>query len=317
MRTNNVVFLVLLLFSVGRVGSSVVLRRNGLSSLLGLSDDLPMLRDRGDRVDSTSYVGMSEDRHLNLETETRKSRGNRVDSTSYVGMSEDRHLNFETETRKSRQVFRRGDRVDVMNDATSYVDVFVGTMNQGHTFPGATAPFGMIQVSPINTVSSVSTTGYTNDGTRFFGFVHTCLSGTGIADGLDVLVLPSSNSLVDDTFTEGIQTLSQFISRLQYETIRRDAEPGRYSTTVENEKHMKIDMDVVALERHAVHRWRSRSSKELSIVVDLRNRFSWDNVLPGTKIVVHDSRTLSGKRCTSGWVRVLHLFFCFSLLKHI
>ena len=208
-----------------------------------------------------------------------------------------------------KHVFRKGDRVvetkndDVFKGNTeNEVNVFVGTSGEGHTFPGATLPFGMIQVSPINTVSRVSTSGYDDESNRFDGFVHTCLSGTGIADGMDILITPSIGTRRTNS------TLSKLISREELNTVRRDAKPGFYSTRIESNGHF-IDMNVVSAVRCAIHQWRVSETTNMSIVVDLRNRFSWDRVLPGTKVERKDSHTLIGKRCTSGWTEHTCVYF--------
>ena len=158
-----------------------------------------------------------------------------------------------------RHVFRKGERVvETKND----VDVFVGTSGEGHTFPGATLPFGMIQVSPINTVSRVSTSGYDDESNRFDGFVHTCLSGTGIADGMDILITPSIGTRRTNS------TLSKLISREELNTVRRDAKPGFYSTRIESNEHF-MDMNVVSGVRCAIHQWGVSETANMSITAKL------------------------------------------------
>ena len=72
-----------------------------------------------------------------------------------------------------------------------YVDPFIGTGDHGHTFPGATTPFGMVQLSPdTRTAGWDACGGYYNDDTEIWGFSHTRLSGTGIGDYGDVLLMP-------------------------------------------------------------------------------------------------------------------------------
>src|SRR3974377_1140412 len=76
---------------------------------------------------------------------------------------------------------------------TQFVDVFIGTGGHGHTYPGATVPFGMVQLSPDTFNGGWDhCSGYHHDDTSIMGFSHTHLSGTGAADLLDVLLMPGT-----------------------------------------------------------------------------------------------------------------------------
>src|SRR6516225_6826909 len=76
---------------------------------------------------------------------------------------------------------------------TQFVDVFIGTGGHGHTFPGATVPFGMVQLSPDTEVAGWDAcSGYHYSHSSILGFSHTHLSGTGVGDMLDVLVVPAT-----------------------------------------------------------------------------------------------------------------------------
>ncbi len=76
-------------------------------------------------------------------------------------------------------------------DILSYVDPFIGTGGHGHTFPGATTPFGMVQLSPdTKLLGWDSSAGYHDSDSTIYGFSHTHLSGTGIGDLGDILILP-------------------------------------------------------------------------------------------------------------------------------
>src|SRR5712691_10870227 len=86
--------------------------------------------------------------------------------------------------------------VSAQQNLCSYVDPFIGTGGHGHTFPGATVPFGMVQLSPDTAVAGWDAcSGYHHDHDSILGFSHTHLSGTGIIDLLDVLVVPASGSV--------------------------------------------------------------------------------------------------------------------------
>src|SRR5882724_2100167 len=76
-------------------------------------------------------------------------------------------------------------------DATPYVDPFIGTGGHGHTFPGATVPFGMVQLSPDTRLDGWDgCSGYHHDDEFIYGFSHTHLSGTGCSDYGDILLMP-------------------------------------------------------------------------------------------------------------------------------
>jgi putative alpha-1,2-mannosidase len=86
-----------------------------------------------------------------------------------------------------------------------YVDVFVGTGGHGHTFPGATVPWGTVQLSPdTNTHGWDACSGYHEGDGSIMGFSHTHLSGTGGADMLDVLVMPAQGQVLLDPGARGL-----------------------------------------------------------------------------------------------------------------
>src|SRR5215210_987937 len=80
-------------------------------------------------------------------------------------------------------------------DFTHWVNPFIGTGGHGHTFPGATLPFGMVQLSPdTRTDNWDGSSGYHYSDDTIYGFSHTHLSGTGIPDGCDILFMPTMDS---------------------------------------------------------------------------------------------------------------------------
>src|SRR6188768_3873339 len=81
---------------------------------------------------------------------------------------------------------------------TKYVDPFIGTGGHGHTYPGATVPFGMVQLSPDNGVNGWNwCSGYHYSSDSIAGFSHMHLSGTGIGDWCDIAVMPSTRPLTE------------------------------------------------------------------------------------------------------------------------
>src|SRR3569833_2053191 len=88
-------------------------------------------------------------------------------------------------------------------DYTRYVNVFVGTGGHGHCFPGAAVPFGAVQLSPDTGVRDWDwSSGYHHDDATLMGFSHTHLSGTGVGDMLDLLLVPRTGEVVLEPGTD-------------------------------------------------------------------------------------------------------------------
>src|ERR1700751_5504664 len=116
-------------------------------------------------------------------------------------------------------------------DLTRYVDPFIGTGGHGHTYPGATMPFGMVQLSPDTRLTGWDgCSGYHYSDSRLYGFSHTHLSGTGISDYGDILLLPT----LKRAFSAGFQHRNE------------TAAPGYYS--------VKLDEDNIFVELTATAR---------------------------------------------------------------
>jgi len=115
-------------------------------------------------------------------------------------------------------------------DLTQFVDPFIGTGGHGHTYPGAVAPFGMVQLSPDTRLEGWDgSSGYHYTDSVVYGFSHTHLSGTGIADYCDVLFMP----------TTGEPKLNNTDYRSAFTKKNEDASPGYYKTTLD-----KYNIDV-------------------------------------------------------------------------
>ena len=126
-------------------------------------------------------------------------------------------------------------------------DLFIGTGGHGHTFPGASLPFGMVQLSPDTDNSRWDAcSGYHRTDTSIMGFSHTHLSGTGIGDMLDVLVVPTRGPLeldpgkLDDPDKGYRQRFSE-----------EHAEPGYYRVKLES----GVLAELTATERTGLHRY--------------------------------------------------------------
>ena len=116
-----------------------------------------------------------------------------------------------------------------LQDYTRWVNPFIGTGGHGHTFPGATMPFGMVQLSPDTRIDNWDgSSGYHYSDDIIYGFSHTHLSGTGIPDGCDILFMPTIGSNVIESHSR--PGFNGYPSKFQHANER--AEPGDRKSVV-------------------------------------------------------------------------------------
>lgn len=142
------------------------------------------------------------------------------------------------------------ERSAVEEDLCQYVDPFIGTGGHGHTYPGATVPFGMVQVSPDTNVEGWDAcSGYHLGDGSILGFSHTHLSGTGVADMLDVLVVPAVGPV---RLSPGSLADPQTGYRSRFDHASERASPGYYRVFL---KDPGIDVELTATARAGLHRY--------------------------------------------------------------
>ena len=108
-------------------------------------------------------------------------------------------------------------------DYTRYVNPFIGTGGHGHTFPGATMPFGMVQLSPDTRIDNWDgSSGYHYSDSTIFGFSHTHLSGTGIPDYCDILFMPTVGEPNFEA-KEGEKNVNGYASKFSHENEKAEA----------------------------------------------------------------------------------------------
>ncbi|MDY6985424.1 MAG: GH92 family glycosyl hydrolase [Candidatus Thermoplasmatota archaeon] len=174
------------------------------------------------------------------------------------------------------------------NDLAGYVNPFIGTDAHGHTFPGATVPFGMVQLSPdTGTEGWDWCSGYHYSDSSIMGFSHTHLSGTGCADYGDILIMPAVGEL-------GIKGDSSYRSSFSHDS--EEASPGYYSVMLED---YKVKAELTATERTGIHRYTFPESEEAHILLDLSHGIG-DRTTDACIKIVGDS-TIEGYRRSSGW----------------
>ncbi len=177
-----------------------------------------------------------------------------------------------------------------------FVNPFIGTGGHGHTYPGATAPFGLMQLSPDTRPDPQDwdgCSGYHYSDSTIYGFSHTHLSGTGVADYCDVLFMP---------FVGGAR-LEPEEYRAHFQKKNERAEAGYYSVLLDRDQ---IQCELTATERVGVHRYTFPPNRTKgSLVIDLRPR---DSVLNAHLEVVND-REIAGYRISTGWAKEQHVYF--------
>ncbi|MDC1105837.1 GH92 family glycosyl hydrolase [Prolixibacteraceae bacterium] len=181
-----------------------------------------------------------------------------------------------------------------------YVNVFVGTDGPGNTYPGATTPFGMVQLSPDNGLPGWDRiAGYFYPDSTIAGFSHTHLTGTGAGDLYDILVMPY-NSRFTESLTDGVyRPYSKFAHKDE------EASPGYYSVLL---KSSGIRAELTATDRVGVHRYTFPQDKDSRIAIDLGFAMNWD-APTGTHLNVLDNKTIEGYRFSKGWARNQKVYF--------
>ena len=188
-------------------------------------------------------------------------------------------------------------------DLSSWVDPFIGTGGHGHVYPGATVPFGMVQVSPDNGRSGWDwVSGYHWSDSVLTGFSHTHLSGTGIGDLLDVLVMPVVGA-VDLSVERGPDGFRPYADRLSHD--EETAAPGYYAVRLQRSG---IDVELTATPRVGLHRIRFPADAEAGLVVDLGFSENWDTPTRVELVQVADTLFL-GRRYSQGWASDQRIHF--------
>lgn len=187
-----------------------------------------------------------------------------------------------------------------IKDYTRWVDPFIGTDGHGHTFPGATMPFGMVQLSPdTRTDNWDGSSGYHYSDDIIYGFSHTHLSGTGIPDYCDILFMPY---IGPPTFEakEGDKSVNGYASKFSH--ANEKAEPGYYSVKLDDDG---ILAEMTATTRVGLHRYTFPKTSAAMITLDLK----WRDKLLESKIKVVSNRQIEGYRRSSSWAKNQVIYF--------
>nr|WP_299215063.1 GH92 family glycosyl hydrolase [uncultured Allomuricauda sp.] len=192
---------------------------------------------------------------------------------------------------------------DTAINYTEYVDPFIGTGGHGHTFPGATAPFGMVQPSPDNGTTGWDwCSGYHITDSIISGFGQLHLSGTGIGDLADLLLMPTNKTLDVSLFGTTRDSLP-YTSRFSHSS--EIASPGYYKVDLENNN---IQVELTANEYVSFHKYTYQNNNVPSFVLDLGYAVNWDT--PTESSIALESETqIVGYRHSTGWAKNQKVFF--------
>lgn len=176
-----------------------------------------------------------------------------------------------------------------------YVDPFIGTGGHGHTYPGATVPFGMVQLSPDNGSQGWDwCSGYNYIDSTIAGFSHMHLSGTGCGDWVDVSVMPTIG-MVPDT---------QKDYRVPFTHDSEVASPGYYAVRLNN----GIKVFLTATERCGMHTYVYPAGSKPVVYFNLAYMINYDSPTE-THIYKVDDYTIAGYRYSKGWANVQRVYF--------
>jgi len=188
-----------------------------------------------------------------------------------------------------------------------YVNPFIGTGGHGHTFPGATVPFGMMQLSPDTRLTGWDGCGgyhYTDH--KVYGFSHTHLSGTGVSDYGDILLMPFTGDIHFDNGSDG---KPGYVSSFKKENEM--ASPGYYKTHLEEDD---ITVELSTTTRAGLHQYTFNQSEEnQQLIIDLVHR---DKVIDAQLKIISDTEIV-GYRKSDAWARDQRVFFVMQFNKPI
>lgn len=189
------------------------------------------------------------------------------------------------------------------------VDPFIGTGGEGHTFPGATVPFGMVQLSPDTRIQPRKdaygwAAGYRHSDDTIVGFSHTHFSGTGHSDLGDVLLMPVSGEAKLER-GDSAKPGSGYTSRFSHDS--EQAKPGYYAVTLSD---YGVRAELTATPRVGVHRYAFPKEKPAHVLVDLRtSMYDYPGKVQWSRIRLRPDGTITGFRETRGWAPGRQLYF--------
>ena len=196
-------------------------------------------------------------------------------------------------------------------DVTQYVNVRVGTGGHGHTFPGATVPFGAIQLSPDTYTAGWDwCAGYYDSDTSLMGFSHTHLSGTGCGDLLDVLLIPNVGEV---KWNPGPRENPSAGYRAPFSHADETMTPGYYSVPL---KDRQVLAELTATERVGLHRYTFHRGGDSHFILDFEHAYTDpQNPVTDAILTLAGSDTITGSRTVHSWANGRRIYFAAQFSK--
>ncbi|WP_228011941.1 GH92 family glycosyl hydrolase [Flavobacterium hungaricum] len=217
----------------------------------------------------------------------------------------------------------QGKKIELKN-LIQYVDPMIGTARMGHTYPGATVPFGSVQLSPETDTIAYGLNGkyngevykycagYQYEDKTIVGFSHTHFSGTGHSDLGDFLIMPTTGKL---QLNPGVASKPESGYRSAFSHSTEKAEPAYYSVFLEDHK---IKAELTATTRVGMHQYTFPKSNDAHIILDLTaGIYNYDKKNVWTFVRVENDTLITGYRQTNGWARTRTVYFAMSFNKPI
>ncbi|WYZ17888.1 GH92 family glycosyl hydrolase [Flavobacterium soyae] len=211
-----------------------------------------------------------------------------------------------------------------LGNLIQYVDPMIGTAKMGHTYPGATVPFGSVQLSPETDTIAYSLNGkyngevykycagYQYEDKTIVGFSHTHFSGTGHSDLGDFLIMPTTGKL---QLNPGVASKPLSGYRSAFSHAAEKAEPAYYSVLLEDHN---IKAELTATTRVGMHQYTFPKSDKAHIILDLTSGiYNYDKKNVWTFVRVENDTLVTGYRQTNGWARTRTVYFAMSFSKPI
>ena len=184
---------------------------------------------------------------------------------------------------------------------TALVNPFIGTGGHGHTYPGPSLPFGMIQPGPDTRLTGWDgCSGYHYSDSRIFGFSHTHLSGTGIPDYTDVLLMPTTGPVRLNNGADGRPGYASAFSHAD-----EIATPGYYAVTLQD---YGVRAELTTSLRVGMHRYTFPKGAPAHVILDLAHR----DELKSASIAIVNDREVAGVRRSTGWAKDQVVYFVIS-----
>src|SRR5438874_564029 len=197
------------------------------------------------------------------------------------------------------------------DDLTQFVKIAIGTGGHGHTYPGATVPFGMVQLSPDTYNKGWDwCSGYHYSDDSIMGFSHTHLSGTGVGDMLDFLLMPGTGPA---KIVPGTRDHPEEGYRSEFRHADEIAEPGYYSVIL---RDYDIRAELSATERAGIHKYTFPLNADSHFVLDLLHAYgNRPGMVRWSHLTAKNNDTILGGRSTAGWAEGRQIYFAMKFSK--